>query len=42
MANGRCHVVCHFCSVDGVLSWAGVQNLEGESDIGAVDLMFLV
>lgn len=29
-------------SVDGVLSWAGVQNLEGESDIGAVDLMFLV
>lgn len=41
MANDR-HQVCHFCSVDGVLSWAEVQKLEGESDIGAGDLMFLV
>ena len=41
MANGR-HIVCHFCSVDGVLSWAGVQNLEEESDIDVRDLMFLV
>ena len=40
MANVR-HIVSHFCSVDGVLTWAGVQKLEKESDIDARDLMFL-
>lgn len=40
MASDR-HQLCHFCSVGGVLHWPGIQNLEGESDLGARELLSL-